>query len=311
MKKQSVFCLFLLISTFFFAPLAAQKRPPIIGVSHIALLSASVEASRAFYTGYLGFEEPFSVKDDQGALILTWFKINDRQSIELFPEKEAGTDRLYQIAFDTDDSQAMRDYLASRGVKVPEKLAPGRIGNLNFSVKDPDGHTVEFVQRMPQGKTRLDEGKHLSARRLSARMPHVGILVGRLEEARKFYTDILGFREVWRGSRDEKVLNWVHLRVPEGEDTIELMLYDQLPGPRERGTVHHLCLETTDIMKTEQLLRERPLPPGIKPCSAVRTGINRRRQINCYDPDGTRSEFMEPVTVDGKPAPSSQAPPPR
>ena len=43
----------------------------------------------------------------------------------------------------------------------------------------------------------------------------------------------------------------------------------------------------------------------------IRTGINRRRQLNIFDPDGTRTELMEPVTVDGKPAISSQASPPR
>ncbi|HEX6739045.1 MAG TPA: hypothetical protein VF310_12270, partial [Vicinamibacteria bacterium] len=41
-----------------------------------------------------------------------------------------------------------------------------------------------------------------------------------------------------------------------------------------------------------------------------RVGTNRRRQLNLYDPDGTRVELMEPVTVDGQPAPSSTAPPP-
>jgi lactoylglutathione lyase len=43
----------------------------------------------------------------------------------------------------------------------------------------------------------------------------------------------------------------------------------------------------------------------------VQTGVNRKRQINLYDPDGTRIELMEPTTIDGKPAPSSTAPAPR
>jgi lactoylglutathione lyase len=42
----------------------------------------------------------------------------------------------------------------------------------------------------------------------------------------------------------------------------------------------------------------------------LRTGVNRRRQINCFDPDGTRVEIMEAGTVDGRPAPSSDAPEP-
>jgi lactoylglutathione lyase len=42
----------------------------------------------------------------------------------------------------------------------------------------------------------------------------------------------------------------------------------------------------------------------------IRTGVNRKRQINVFDPDGTRVELMEPNTVDGVPAPSSTAAPP-
>jgi len=40
----------------------------------------------------------------------------------------------------------------------------------------------------------------------------------------------------------------------------------------------------------------------------IRIGTNRKRQLNIFDPDGTRTEVMEPVTIDGKPAPSSNAP---
>jgi lactoylglutathione lyase len=39
-------------------------------------------------------------------------------------------------------------------------------------------------------------------------------------------------------------------------------------------------------------------------------GVNRKRQVNLFDPDGTRIELMETVTAEGKPAASSTAPPP-
>ena len=39
-------------------------------------------------------------------------------------------------------------------------------------------------------------------------------------------------------------------------------------------------------------------------------GTNRKRLLNIIDPDGTRSELMEPTTVDGTPTPSSNAPAP-
>jgi hypothetical protein len=43
----------------------------------------------------------------------------------------------------------------------------------------------------------------------------------------------------------------------------------------------------------------------------VRTGKNRKRQANIFDPDGTRTEVMEPTTIDGKPTPPSTALPPQ
>ena len=38
---------------------ATVKRPPILGVAHIALKTNDIAAARAFYGHDLGFEEPF------------------------------------------------------------------------------------------------------------------------------------------------------------------------------------------------------------------------------------------------------------
>src|SRR5688572_12120051 len=106
-------------------------RPRIVGFSHVALFVHDVERARAFYKGFLGFGEPYSLNSPEGALHLTWIKINERQSIELFPEREAGTDRLNHVAVEVEDAEAMRAYLASRGVEVPATVPRGRIGNSN------------------------------------------------------------------------------------------------------------------------------------------------------------------------------------
>src|SRR5881296_3606478 len=79
-------------------------RPRIIGISHIALYVHDIEKSRAFYKDFLGFAEPYSLPNPDGSLHLTWIKINDHQTVELFPEKESGSDRLYHIALETDDA---------------------------------------------------------------------------------------------------------------------------------------------------------------------------------------------------------------
>src|SRR6476646_1758161 len=153
---------------------AAPKRPAILGISHIALYVHDLNKTRAFYKEFLGLDEPYSLTNKDGSLHLTWIKINDRQYIELFPEKEAASDRLNHISIETDDAEAMRAYLAKKGVKVPESVSRGRIGNANFNVKDPDGHTVEIVQYLPAGWSGREKGKFLGPNRISDRVAHLG-----------------------------------------------------------------------------------------------------------------------------------------
>jgi catechol 2,3-dioxygenase-like lactoylglutathione lyase family enzyme len=290
----------------------APARPRILGVAHISLFAHDYEKSRAFYRDFLGYEEPYSLKNPDGSPIMTFFKVNERQYIELSPEKEPGTDRLNHISIQTDDAEAMRLYLASKGFKVPDKTPKGRIGNSNFTVKDPDGHGVEIVQYEQAGWTVREKGKYMSDARVSTHMMHVGIIVTDLDRANRFYGDILGFKEIWRGSKSGTELSWTNMKVPDGDDYIEFMLYKEPPPPTKRGSAHHLCLEVPDAAATVAALDNKPYRKQYTQTLEIRTGTNRKRQVNIFDPDGTRTEVMEPVTVDGgKPAPSSNAPPPR
>ena len=123
---------------------AAVARPPIVGVAHIGLKTDDLAAARKFYTGILGFQEPFTLDKEPGhgtGLLLTYFKVNDHQYIEVFPElTDPQMDRLSHISFETTDAEQLRAYLASRGVQVPEHLHSRRDGSLGFNFKDPDGH---------------------------------------------------------------------------------------------------------------------------------------------------------------------------
>jgi catechol 2,3-dioxygenase-like lactoylglutathione lyase family enzyme len=301
----------LLTTSLAISAMAEPQRPHITGVSHLAVFVHDMGKSRAFYKDFLGFQEPFCTTNKDGTLHVVWIKINDQQTVELFPEKAAGSDRLNHIALETDDAQAMRDFLASRGVKVPEQVGKGRIGNLNFNVTDPDGHTVEIVQYAPEGWTLREKGNFMPATRIATHMTHVGVLVGDLEPAMRFYRDILGGKETWRGARDPKELSWVNVKLPNTDDYVEFMLYSELPAADKRGKQHHLCLVVPDIEKTKAVLAERAARVGYTRPLEVATGINRKRQLNLWDPDGTRVELMEPRTVDGVPTPSSTAPTPK
>jgi lactoylglutathione lyase len=295
------------------APAATEpaQRPRILGVAHIALGVSNVDRTRAFYKDFLGFGEPYQLDNADGSLSLTFIKVNDHQYIELFPGLEATQDRLRHISFYVDDAEAMRRYLASRGVRVPERVTRARIGTSNFSITDPDGHTVEIVQYQPDSWAQRETGRFMDDARISSRLLHVGVIAGNLARSLAFYGDVLGFQETWRGAAaTSQSLSWVNLRVPDGDDYIELMLYGTEPAPHQRGVVHHLCLEVDDVVQAVERLEQRPYRASYTRPFEVRTGVNRKRQVNLFDPDGTRVELMESRTVDGVPAPASLLPPP-
>jgi lactoylglutathione lyase len=287
------------------------KRPKILGVAHMALYVSDLAKARGFYKDFLGYGEPYVLKRKDGAERIAFIKINEDQYLELFAEEPQHNDgQLNHISVETNDANAMREYLAAKGVKVPDKVGKGQIKNSNFNIIDPDGHTVEIVQYEPDSWTRDNKGKFLPDTRISTHMTHVGILVGPLERSMKFYRDILGFQEIWRGGGSPRMLSWVNMRVPDGQDYLEFMLYNKPPDKEQFGVKHHICLVVPDIEKAVAMLKARPAYKTYGQQIEIKTGVNRKRQANLFDPDGTRVELMEPTTVDGKPTPPSTAPPP-
>jgi lactoylglutathione lyase len=106
------------------------------------------------------------------------------------------------------------------------------------------------------------------------------------------------------------MLSWVNMRPAEADDYLEFMLYNKLPEAGGRGTKNHASLTVPDADKALAELKRRAAAVGYDREIAIQTGVNKKRQINLYDPDGTRIELMEPKTIDGQPAPNSTAPAP-
>jgi lactoylglutathione lyase len=218
---------------------------------------------------------------------------------------------LAHVCFATDDIEAMRAYLISQGIQIPGK--PGgktKAGDHAFMIKDPDGMLVEFVQSLPDGVEAKAAGKFAPATRVSSQIYHAGFLVGNVKKSMDFYGRILGFQETWRGGSNPKELSWINLRVPDGTDYVEFMLYKMPLKPSGYGTKNHIALEVPDAQATVATLEARPGFKDYPQKLEVAVGRNGKRQVNIYDPDGSRVEVMEPNTIDGKPRPSSDAPPP-
>ena len=267
-----------------------------MGVSHIGLNVADLEAARGFYKLTLGFDEAYGQNNPDGSAKFTNFKVNDHQYVQIFPGLASPTaDRLNHICFETADAEQLRVYLASKGVEgVPAKVGAMGGGNLGFEVHDPDGHLVEFVEYRPGGWEMKDAGKHLGARRISERIIHVGVTVKERAAADHFYRDILGFKLQWHGGMKDDVTDWVAMRVPDGTDWLEYMLNVHDPSPRTLGVMHHFSLGVPSVKDSYPEVLKR----GMKDVEPPKVGRDGKWQLNLYDPDLTRVELMEPTPVE-------------
>jgi catechol 2,3-dioxygenase-like lactoylglutathione lyase family enzyme len=286
------------------------KRPRITGLSGMAFQAHDIEKSLAFYKDLLGYEDLLRQNGRDGSLERVFIKINDAQYVELQPEREPMTDRLIQFGFEVEDAEALRTYLAASGIVVPAATSLGPTGNPSFHVKDPDGHSVEFIQYIPAGWPRRDSAKKPGANRVSTCLMHTGFTVRSLDKAMAFYRDTLGFTELWRGSRDNQKLSWVQLRLPDDRNYIEFMLHDGPPTLDEFGRWNHFGLEVPSIPASVEALAKRPAFSMYSRTLEHTIGVCRHRLSNLFDPDGTRAELMERATFDGSVTPSSAAPPP-
>jgi unsaturated rhamnogalacturonyl hydrolase len=290
---------------------APLKRARITGISHVGYFVSDLPRAIAFWHDLLGFDESYDLKKtgSEDARI-AFIKINDHQHVELFNEAPAHPPNMMShICFTVDDIEQMRAYLRSKGFDVkPTNGKKTRTGDYAFEITDPDGTLVEFVQSLPTGMEAQVAGRFLPATRISTGIYHVGFLVGDSEKSTAFYDDVLGFKETWRGSSTPDELSWINMRVPDGSDYVEFMLYGKLPTTF--GTQNHVSLVVPDAQKAITGLESRPSYKTYGKQLEVHVGKNGKRQVNLYDPDGTRVELMEPETVDGKAVASSTAPPP-
>jgi len=267
---------------------AAAPRPPVLGVAHVRLMAGDLGKARAFYGGLLGLPEV-----PQASPAVAIFRVNDRQRIivrgGLPPDRD---DRFVDVAFETTDLAAMKRHLLSKSIEARDVDDAGEGQGDAVETTDPDGHRIRVI--------RLTAGPMTAAepdRRLSKRILHLGLTIGDAIRADGFYKEALGFSEIWRGGRPEGTTSWINMRVPEGTDYLEYMLTTGVPDRRRLGTSHHIALLVTDIQSALEAVRARTTADDPNHRAVPQIGVNKRWQLNLYDPDGTRIEMMEPWTM--------------
>ena len=144
---------------------------------------------------------------------------------------------------------------------------------------------------------------------------HINLVVSDLERSVRFYTELLGFKEVRRAHLEGKWIesiiglkgvraNVVYILAPAGEPRLELLCYESpqgesIPANSLANTpgLRHIALQVEDIQKAVKRLKE----AGVKiigetvevPASVVTHDAGHKTLCYFLDPDGILLELAE------------------
>jgi catechol 2,3-dioxygenase-like lactoylglutathione lyase family enzyme len=273
MRRLNVLLLFLSITAFAQSP----KRPAITGIAFLRVYASDPAASAAFYGKTLGFHGT----ESNG---LTIYADNDAQWVEVKPlPSPAPPARMEAVAFTTRNAAALESYLKAHSFTIDQPLKHG-----TFGVRDPEGNLILFVQQgvRPVGVPAP------SPNATSHRIIHAGLLVRDRTAEDRFYRDLLGFRPYWHGGKTDDRTDYVSQQVPDGTDWFEYMLnVSPTPTLHDYGMVDHFSLGTTRMSDVvADLARNKCEGPN---CTKTQMGRDGKVQLNLFDPDLTRVEYME------------------
>jgi catechol 2,3-dioxygenase-like lactoylglutathione lyase family enzyme len=274
----------------------ALERPKITGLSHLAVYTSNPEAADNFYRKVLGAVKLSDPENPQGVR----YALSDAQFIEVLPlPAGAGINRLDHSAWNTENAEQLRRYLAANNWKTPDSVEKGSDGSRWFEVFDPEGNKVQFVQLPPHSKP-LEApdaiGHHII---------HIGFLVHSQAAEDKFYRTLLDFRPYWWGGKKKGQVDWVSQQSPDSHDWLEYMLVADpgtgIPanmGKGYLGVLDHFSIGETSVDDTVAKLKESGRlaaaghSGGMPVTDRTQVGLDGKGQYNLFDPDGIRVEFM-------------------
>lgn len=263
-------------------PQTGSARPRILGIDHVSYYTTHPDGLKKLYGDILALTSAPPVEPG-----LIRYMVGE-QWIGYSTAPDPGvTDRLDHIAFVVDNVAGLRQYLIANGVKA-SAIAERADHSLSFTLNDPEGHRVEFIER-----GRLPTAGVVNQSAVWRHIIHTGFVVHHRDAEDHFYRDILGFRLYWHGaSKDGQPDEWVAMQVPDGTDWLEYMLNQPAHmGLRLMGIMNHISLGVADMKKAQAVLEAR----GWKAHREERAEMGRdgKWQLNLFDPDFTRVELMD------------------
>jgi catechol 2,3-dioxygenase-like lactoylglutathione lyase family enzyme len=279
----------------------APKRPHILHIAQATVLSTDIPAASTFYAKALGpdLNSQAAARDCNWCETLPgnpFFIVNREQMVSLAAAPTPVPPNLIgEVTLVTDDLSELFKYLTAQKIQFTPKLISGirhwdviGIGYSALSVIDPEGHRIRFIGK---AKLPIPPDRPLTPIPSGAQqIIHAGFIVHDRAAIEHFYKDILGFRPYWHGGMKDDQTDWVSMQVPDGVDWLEFMVnVSPDADQRVRGIMNHIAIGVTDIHATEQRLHA----SGLNFTEQPKIGRDGKWQLNLYDPDDTRVEFME------------------
>jgi catechol 2,3-dioxygenase-like lactoylglutathione lyase family enzyme len=271
------------------------RRPKITGISHLAVYTSNPAATDHFYREVVGAVKKADPENPKGIR----YMLSATQFIEVLPlPPDAGINRLDHTAWNTDDAQALRRWLAGKSYKVPDHVEHGADGSLWFAVNDPEGNKVEFVQ--PPANLKPFSAPDA----IGHHIIHVGEMVHSRAVEDTFYRDLLGFKPYWYGGMTDTRVDWVSQQSPDSHDWLEYMLtFGSTPvgassgipaGMKlhDLGVLDHFSIGVDSVDAAFTKLKDAGRLVGVDAQTHTQMGKDGKGQFNMYDPDDIRVELM-------------------
>jgi catechol 2,3-dioxygenase-like lactoylglutathione lyase family enzyme len=262
----------------------AAERPQITDIAVVRIRVTNMKASHLFYSKIIGLPQAKRGCFTKTSANVECFNVNSSQKIELVAgDPGDGKNGIEAVAYHVRDAGLMREYLTSKGVQVSE-VKKDQAGDKYVEVRDPENHRVIFVSP----GTGVVSNIAISPK--SNQLIHTGWVIKDRGAADAFYRDILGFHLYWQGGMKDDEQSWVAMQEPNGNTWLEYMLnISPTADHHTLGVMNHISLGVTSIKEAEARL----VKNGWKQTEKPKVGRDGKWQLNVYDPDDTRVEFME------------------
>lgn len=265
------------------------RRPPILGIAGVTLFVSRVIDAHTYYRSLVDPDHACHYCEN-GSPQFLFLPTGQRISFQTLPSPPPAS-LLAEVAFLTNDLDAMKRYLNSRKADFDE-IRKQHTGELvALLLKDPEGHHISFTDAYHLANAE-DLNAGLPPRNPSnlVRIIHAGFVVNYPEAINRFYVDLLGFHAYWHGGMGDGKDDWIAMQVPDGTDWLEYML--NIPANADQqtlGVMNHISLGVPSV----RVLAYDLARVGVKEPDKAQIGRDGKWQLNLYDAAWTRIEFME------------------